>query len=108
MDARTIHFHAVDTWTVDVEWIASLLTANTKPTELPLNLNAVHDAIEAAASVRFFGGSSLRILRQFLDKGLAGRIKCHLQVGSCDMSANLFANQFNIALNREAAKAVSA
>src|SRR6478735_6778668 len=24
MDARTIHFHAVDTWTVDVEWIASL------------------------------------------------------------------------------------
>jgi hypothetical protein len=29
-------------------------------------------------------------------------------VGSCDMSANLFANQFNIALNREAAKAVSA
>jgi hypothetical protein len=27
MDARTIHFHAVDTWTVDVEWIASLLTS---------------------------------------------------------------------------------
>lgn len=26
--------------------------------------------------------------------------------GSCDMSANLFANQFNIALNREAAKTV--
>lgn len=25
MDARTIHFHAVDAWTVDVEWIASLL-----------------------------------------------------------------------------------
>jgi hypothetical protein len=24
MDARTIHFHAMDTWTVDVEWIASL------------------------------------------------------------------------------------
>jgi hypothetical protein len=28
MDARTIHFHAVDTWTVDVEWIASLSTSN--------------------------------------------------------------------------------
>ncbi|EXK76126.1 hypothetical protein FOQG_19118 [Fusarium oxysporum f. sp. raphani 54005] len=27
MDARTIHFHAVDTWTVDVEWIASLIRA---------------------------------------------------------------------------------
>jgi gamma-glutamyltranspeptidase len=26
MDARTIHFHAMDTWTVDVEWIASLVT----------------------------------------------------------------------------------
>jgi hypothetical protein len=25
MDARTIHFHGVDAWTVDVEWIASLL-----------------------------------------------------------------------------------
>jgi hypothetical protein len=24
MDARTIHFHVVDTWTVDVEWIACL------------------------------------------------------------------------------------
>jgi hypothetical protein len=46
----------------------------------PLNLNAVYNAIETAASVRFFGGSSLRILRQFLDKGVAGKIKCHLQV----------------------------
>jgi hypothetical protein len=79
---------------------------NSNTSVQPLNLNAAHDAIEAAASVRFFGGSSLRILRQFLDKGVAGRIKCHLQVGSCDMSANLFANQFNIALNRDAAKAV--
>jgi hypothetical protein len=25
MDARAIHFHSVDAWTVDVEWIASLL-----------------------------------------------------------------------------------
>jgi hypothetical protein len=24
MDARTIHFHGVDAWTVDMEWIASL------------------------------------------------------------------------------------
>lgn len=24
MDARSIHFHGVDAWMVDVEWIASL------------------------------------------------------------------------------------
>jgi hypothetical protein len=29
MDAGTIHFHAVDTWTVNVEWIASLHIHNT-------------------------------------------------------------------------------
>ncbi|KAG4266684.1 hypothetical protein FPRO04_13204 [Fusarium proliferatum] len=34
------------------------------------------------------------------------KIKCHLQVGSCDMSANLFSNQFNIALNQQAANIV--
>ncbi|QPC71724.1 hypothetical protein HYE68_002476 [Fusarium pseudograminearum] len=80
--------------------------SNSNTSIKPLNLDAVYNAIEAAASVRFFGGSSLRILRLFLDKGVASKIKCHLQVGSCDMSANLFANQFNIALNREAAKTV--
>ncbi|KAF6513020.1 hypothetical protein HZS61_007278 [Fusarium oxysporum f. sp. conglutinans] len=37
---------------------------------------------------------------------VASKIKCHLQVGSCDMSANLFSNQFNIALNQQAAKIV--
>ncbi|KAH7173706.1 uncharacterized protein B0J16DRAFT_195830 [Fusarium flagelliforme] len=79
---------------------------NSKTSVQPLNLKNVYNAIETAASVRFFGGSSLRILRQFLEKGVASKVKCHLQVGSCDMSANLFANQFNIALNREAAKTV--
>ncbi|EGU72192.1 hypothetical protein FOXB_17299, partial [Fusarium oxysporum f. sp. conglutinans Fo5176] len=42
----------------------------------------------------------------FLDRDVASKIKCHLQVGSCDMSANLFSNQFNIALNQQAAKIV--
>ncbi|KAF5024995.1 hypothetical protein F66182_2946 [Fusarium sp. NRRL 66182] len=82
------------------------LEGNSKTSVGSLDLTSLCDAIKAAASVRFFGGSSLRILRQFLDQGVAGKIQCHLQVGSCDMSANLFANQFNIALNQEAAKTV--
>jgi predicted DNA-binding protein YlxM (UPF0122 family) len=53
---------------------------NSNTSVQPLDLNAVYDAIKTAASVRFFGGSSLRILRQFLDEGVAGRIECHLQV----------------------------
>ncbi|KAJ9418314.1 hypothetical protein QL093DRAFT_2591617 [Fusarium oxysporum] len=71
-----------------------------------LVLDKVLNRIQTAGSVRFFGGSSLRILQQFLDRGVASKIKCHLQVGSCDMSANLFSNQFNIALNQQAAKIV--
>ncbi|KAF4961018.1 hypothetical protein FGADI_533 [Fusarium gaditjirri] len=71
-----------------------------------LVLDKVLHRIQTAGSVRFFGGSSLRILQQFLDRGVASKIKCHLQVGSCDMSANLFSNQFNIALNQQAAKIV--
>ncbi|KLO80687.1 uncharacterized protein LW93_8931 [Fusarium fujikuroi] len=71
-----------------------------------LVLDNVLNRIQNAGSVHFFGGSSLRILQQFLDRGVASKIKCHLQVGSCDMSANLFSNQFNIALNEQAAKIV--
>ncbi|KAF4447654.1 hypothetical protein F53441_8858 [Fusarium austroafricanum] len=79
---------------------------NSQTSVKPLFMSSVWDEIEAAESIRFFGGSSLRILRQFLQKGLASKTKCHLQVGSCDMSANLFANQFNVALNQQAAKIV--
>ncbi|KAJ0136969.1 Uncharacterized protein HZ326_20045 [Fusarium oxysporum f. sp. albedinis] len=71
-----------------------------------LDLDNVLNQIQNTGSVHFFGGSSLRILQQFLDRGVANKIKCHLQVGSCDMSANLFSNQFNIALNQQAAKVV--
>ncbi|KAG7001854.1 hypothetical protein FocnCong_v011506 [Fusarium oxysporum f. sp. conglutinans] len=71
-----------------------------------LVLDNVLNRIRTAGSVRFLGGSSLRILQQFLDRDVASKIKCHLQVGSCDMSANLFSNQFNIALNQQAAKIV--
>ncbi|KAF5707528.1 hypothetical protein FMUND_11044 [Fusarium mundagurra] len=71
-----------------------------------LDLDIVLNRIKNAGSVHFFGGSSLRILQQFLDRGVASKIKCHLQVGSCDMSANHFSNQFNVALNQQAAKNV--
>ncbi|KAM0352906.1 hypothetical protein ACHAPU_001789 [Fusarium lateritium] len=80
--------------------------SNSNTSVHPLDLDYVCQKIKTATNVRFFGGSSLRILRQCLERGVAGKMKCHLQVGSCDMSANLFANQFNIALNREAAKVV--
>lgn len=71
-----------------------------------LNFKELCRTIRAAGSVRFLGGSSLRILRRFIDEGIADRIQCHLQVGSCDMSGNLFSNQFNIALNPGAAQFV--
>jgi len=45
-------------------------------------LDKVLNRIQTAGSVRFFGGSSLRILQQFLDRGVASKIKCHLQVVS--------------------------
>jgi hypothetical protein len=48
----------------------------------PLVLDKVLSRIQAAGSVRFFGGSSLRILQQLLDRGVASKIKCHLQVVS--------------------------
>ncbi|KAL5583742.1 hypothetical protein FOVSG1_015093 [Fusarium oxysporum f. sp. vasinfectum] len=79
-------------------------TSNTTVEQLVLG-NLVSQ-IQNAKSVRFFGGSSLRILRQLLDEGVGNRMRCHLQVGTCDMSANLFSDQFNIALNQQAAKIV--
>jgi hypothetical protein len=38
--------------------------------------------IRAASNVRFLGGSSLRILRCFIEEDIAPRIQCHLQVVS--------------------------
>ncbi|KAF5979018.1 hypothetical protein FCOIX_5563 [Fusarium coicis] len=79
-------------------------TSNT--TVKPLALGHLLSQIQDAKSVRFFGGSSLQLLRKFLDEGVASKIKCHLQVGTCDMAKNHFPNQFNIALNQQAAKIV--
>ena len=92
-----------------------------------LNIDTLCETIKEARSVRFFGGSSLRILRQFIEKGVAEKVECSIQVvgnglapvlllkgssvtkcfkGSCDLSANLFPNQFNIGLNPTAARFV--
>lgn len=56
----------------------------------PLDLDFVCEEIKTAATVRFFGGSSLRILRQFLERGVADKMKCHLQVVSLKMQNSLF------------------
>ncbi|CAH0051848.1 unnamed protein product [Clonostachys solani] len=71
-----------------------------------LDIESLCKAINAARNVRFMGGSSLRILRQFIEKKVASKVDCYLQAGTQDFSANLFPNQFNIGLNIEAASFV--
>uniref|UniRef100_A0A8H7NI10 Uncharacterized protein n=1 Tax=Bionectria ochroleuca TaxID=29856 RepID=A0A8H7NI10_BIOOC len=71
-----------------------------------LHIELLCKAINAARNVRFMGGSSLRILRQFIEKKVASKVDCYLQAGTQDFSANLFPNQFNIGLNIEAASLV--
>ncbi|VUC28739.1 unnamed protein product [Clonostachys rosea] len=71
-----------------------------------LDIESLCKAINNARNVRFMGGSSLRILRQFIEKKVASKVNCYLQAGTQDFSANLFPNQFNIGLNIEAASFV--
>ncbi|KAM6508388.1 hypothetical protein FALCPG4_018252 [Fusarium falciforme] len=71
-----------------------------------LALDSLCETIKSAESVLFLGGASLGILQRFIDKGVADKVKCHLQVGTCDLALNLFPNQFNIALNPTAAEFV--
>ncbi|KID59388.1 hypothetical protein MAN_10693, partial [Metarhizium hybridum] len=73
---------------------------------LPLDFNSLCDTIKTATGVQFFGGASLTILQRFIQRDVASNVRCHLQVGSCDPSANLLPNQFNIALNLKAARFV--
>ncbi|KAF5008133.1 hypothetical protein FDECE_5569 [Fusarium decemcellulare] len=70
----------------------------------PLVLDSLCETIKSAESVQFLGGASLGILQRFIQKGVADKVKCHLQVGTCDLALNLFPNQFNIALNPPAAQ----
>ncbi|KAK7217736.1 hypothetical protein V2G26_005739 [Clonostachys chloroleuca] len=71
-----------------------------------LDIESLCKTIKAARNVRFMGGSSLRILRQFIEKKVASKVDCYLQAATQDFSANLFPNQFNIGLNIEAASFV--
>ncbi|KAI8667594.1 hypothetical protein NCS56_00896500 [Fusarium sp. Ph1] len=71
-----------------------------------LEIDSLCETIKSAESVLFLGGASLGILQRFIDKGVADKVKCHLQIGTCDLALNLFPNQFNIALNPKAAEFV--
>ncbi|KAI8648916.1 hypothetical protein NCS56_01508500 [Fusarium sp. Ph1] len=71
-----------------------------------LELDSLCETIKSAESVLFLGGASLGILLRFINKGVADKVKCHLQIGTCDLALNLFPNQFNIALNPKAAEFV--
>ncbi|RMJ18643.1 hypothetical protein CDV36_001761 [Fusarium kuroshium] len=71
-----------------------------------LELDSLCETINSAESVLFLGGASLGILQRFIEKGVADKVNCHLQIGTCDLALNLFPNQFNIALNPTAAEFV--
>ncbi|KAM0425388.1 hypothetical protein ACHAPT_009445 [Fusarium lateritium] len=71
-----------------------------------LVLDSLCETIKSAESVLFLGGASVGILQRFINKGVADKVKCHLQIGTCDLALNLFPNQFNIALNPTAAEFV--
>jgi hypothetical protein len=47
-----------------------------------LALDSLCETIKSAESVLFLGGASLGILQRFIDKGVADKVKCHLQVVS--------------------------
>ncbi|KAF5982091.1 hypothetical protein FCOIX_3903 [Fusarium coicis] len=71
-----------------------------------LDIDWLCDRIKKAKEVRLFGGASLDFLRRLILKGVAHKIRCHLQVGTYNLSSNLFPYQFNIALNPDAAEYV--
>lgn len=48
----------------------------------PLDFESLCDAINKANSVKFFGGASVDILQRFIHKGVASKIKVHVQVVS--------------------------
>lgn len=51
-----------------------------------LDFEALCDAINKADSVKFFGGASVDILQRFIQKGVASKIKVHVQVVSTHIS----------------------
>ncbi|KAI0183110.1 hypothetical protein EV127DRAFT_447902 [Xylaria flabelliformis] len=71
-----------------------------------LDFVSLCEKVKAAKSVKFFGGASLGLLQRLIHEGAASNIQCSLQAGAFDVSKLLFHNQFNIALNPDAAKFV--
>ncbi|KAF5010349.1 hypothetical protein FDECE_3465 [Fusarium decemcellulare] len=79
---------------------------NSGVTIAPLVRTSLYERIKAAKSVDWFGGCSLTLLRDIHQEGLAAKLACHVQAGTLDLSSNMFPEQFNIALNRDAARYV--
>ncbi|KAI1169847.1 hypothetical protein F4777DRAFT_162423 [Nemania sp. FL0916] len=71
-----------------------------------LDLVSLGEKVKAAKSVKFFGGASLGCLQRLISHVDVSNIQCYLQAGAFDVSKSLFHNQFNIALNLDAAKFV--
>ncbi|PNP75131.1 hypothetical protein FNYG_11529 [Fusarium nygamai] len=69
-----------------------------------LDFRRLIERITAAESVTFIEGASFNLLRRLVDKpGVAENIDCVVQAGTLDLAKNIFANQFNIALDQESA-----
>lgn len=70
------------------EWYRSCIATGSEITNLrdsrvdALDFEDLCRTVRAAGNVRFLGGSSLRILRRFIEEGISQRIQCHLQVVS--------------------------
>ncbi|KAI1110050.1 hypothetical protein F5Y14DRAFT_455441 [Nemania sp. NC0429] len=71
-----------------------------------LDLVWLCEKVKAANSVKYFGGASLGFLQRLIRAGAAGNVQCCLQAGAFDVGKSLFNNQFNIALNVDAARFV--
>ncbi|KAI1744680.1 hypothetical protein F4680DRAFT_233395 [Xylaria scruposa] len=71
-----------------------------------LDFVSLCEKVKAAKSVKFFGGASLGLLQRLINEDAASNIQCYMQAGAFDVSKLLFHNQFNIALNLDAAKFV--
>ncbi|KAF4502798.1 hypothetical protein FAGAP_954 [Fusarium agapanthi] len=69
-----------------------------------LDFHHLTKRIKATESVTFIEGASLHLLRRLAhDPEVAAKINCVVQAGTLDLTRNIFANQFNIALDRESA-----
>jgi hypothetical protein len=69
-------------WYEDCLATALETTSNSRSKVDALNFDGLCQMITEAKSVSFIGGSSLRILRQFIETGIAHKIRCYLQVVS--------------------------